>query len=199
MVDRHAALQLSVHRSAFLPDQGWRAGRAGAGRRLPGDNNGLLGCDGCPRRAADLCAWRRAELRQGPARAGRVGVTRVSGGQIPRHLDPEHRCGRCLMTEVEGVGLLSPQQIIDSALASSASDGCLVVVESSTEANVRWANNTVTTNGVARSFSWYVVAIKEGAAGTVTASAASADSSESVSQVVRAADEAALTAARSGR
>jgi len=45
-------------------------------------------------------------------------------------------------------GILAPQEIIDAALAASRSDGCVVVVESATEANVRWANNTVTTNGV---------------------------------------------------
>ncbi len=95
-------------------------------------------------------------------------------------------------------GLLSPQQIIETGLAASTSDGCVVVVQSSTEANVRWANNTVTTNGVSRSLSWFVVAVVDGAAGTVAASAASAESVAGVREVVAAAHAAAQAAAASG-
>ncbi len=96
-------------------------------------------------------------------------------------------------------GILAPQEIIESALAASSADGCVVVVESSSEANVRWANNTVTTNGVSRTLSWYVVCIVDGAAGTVSASAAAADSAAAVAEVVAAAHQVALAAARSGR
>lgn len=95
-------------------------------------------------------------------------------------------------------GLLSPQETIEAALAASRADGCVVVVQSGTEANVRWANNTVTTNGVSRSLSWFVVAIVDGAAGTVAASAAAADSVASVADVAQAAHTAARAAARSG-
>ena len=52
------------------------------------------------------------------------------------------------ITQAAATGILTPQQIIDAALAASTADGCVVVVQSGTEANVRWANNTVTTNGV---------------------------------------------------
>ena len=96
-------------------------------------------------------------------------------------------------------GILAPQEIVDAALAASRADGCVVVVESATEANVRWANNTVTTNGVARTLSWFVVSIADGAAGAVNASAASADSVSSVGDVVRASHQAARAAAASGR
>ena len=95
--------------------------------------------------------------------------------------------------------ILAPQEIIDIALAVSSADGCVVVVESTSEANVRWANNTVTTNGVSRTLSWYVVCIVDGAAGTVSASAAAADSASAVAQVVAAAHQVALAAAGSGR
>ena len=37
------------------------------------------------RRAADLSAWRRVQLRQGPTRAGRGGLARLPVGQVPRH------------------------------------------------------------------------------------------------------------------
>jgi predicted Zn-dependent protease len=98
-----------------------------------------------------------------------------------------------------GTAMLSPPQIIDAALAASTADGCVVVVQSGTEANIRWANNTVTTNGISRSLSWFVVAVVNGAAGTVAASAASADSAASVAEVVNAAQQAAKDAAKSGR
>lgn len=102
------------------------------------------------------------------------------------------------MTTPPKTGILTPQQIVDAALAASRADGCIVVVRSSTEANVRWANNTVTTNGVSRSLSWFVVAVIDGAAGTVAASAASADSTAAVAEVVAAAHAAARAAAHSG-
>ena len=103
------------------------------------------------------------------------------------------------MTRATGTGILTPQQIIDAALAASTADGCVVVVQSSTEANVRWANNTVTTNGLSRSLSWFVVSFIDGAAGTVAASAAAADSVRSVAEVVQAAQAAAKASAASGR
>lgn len=62
---------------------------------------------------------------------------------------------------------LTPQQIVETALAASKSDGCIVVVSTDSTANVRWANNTVTTSGVSNALSWYVVAIVGRAAGTV--------------------------------
>ena len=96
-------------------------------------------------------------------------------------------------------GILAPQEIVEAALSSSVADGCVVVVESTSEANVRWANNTVTTNGVSRTLSWYVVCIVDGAAGTVSASAAAADSAAAVGEVVAAAHQVARAAAQSGR
>ena len=71
VVDRHAALQLPVHRAAVLPHRERPAGRSAARRRLPGDDDGLLGIDGGGRRPRDLRARRRVQLRQGPARPGR--------------------------------------------------------------------------------------------------------------------------------
>ena len=102
-------------------------------------------------------------------------------------------------------GLLSPQQIVESGLAAAAgaagagaADGCVVVVHSSSSANIRWANNTVTTNGVAQDLSWFVVAVVGGAAATVAGSAADASSRETVGAVVGAARTAAAAAARQG-
>jgi predicted Zn-dependent protease len=97
-----------------------------------------------------------------------------------------------------GAGLLTPHQIIETALGASTADGCVVVVHSSSSANIRWANNTVTTNGVARDLSWFVVAVVGGAAATVAGSAADAASATAVGAVVSAAQTAATDAARQG-
>ncbi len=110
--------------------------------------------------------------------------------------------------------ILSPQQIVEAALAGSRSDGCIVVVQSTTQANLRWANNTVTTNGVGSSLSWFVVAVSGAvtgtasgsgtgtatgtAAGTVSGSAADAVSAAAVVAVVRAAEDVAAASAASG-
>ncbi|HET8590259.1 MAG TPA: metallopeptidase TldD-related protein [Nakamurella sp.] len=105
------------------------------------------------------------------------------------------------MTEspaVTGQALLSPQRIIDAGLAASRSDGCVVVVRSQSQANVRWANNTVTTSGVSTSLEFYVVAVTGSAAGTVSGSAADAESADGVAAVVRAAEAAARAAADAG-
>ena len=99
-------------------------------------------------------------------------------------------------------GLLTPQQIVETALTASTgaptADGCVVVVNSSSSANIRWANNTVTTNGVAQDLTWFVVAVIDGAAATVAGSAADATSATAVAQVVSAAHTAAAAAARQG-
>ena len=57
LVDRHAALQLPVHRPAVLPDRERPAGRAAARRRLPGHHHRLLGLDGGRRRPARPTCW----------------------------------------------------------------------------------------------------------------------------------------------
>ena len=78
LVNRHAALQLPVHRSAVLPDPRRQAGRPAARRRLPGHHHRLLELDGSRRRAVDVAARRGVQLRQGAARAGRRGQPRLS-------------------------------------------------------------------------------------------------------------------------
>jgi predicted Zn-dependent protease len=98
----------------------------------------------------------------------------------------------------ESAQLLTPQQIVESALAASKSDGCIVVVNATGAANVRWANNTVTTSGITTTLSWFVVAVHGQSAGTVEASAVDAASTESITAVVRAAEASAESAAKSG-
>jgi predicted Zn-dependent protease len=70
-----------------------------------------------------------------------------------------------------------------------------VIVRDSTRANLRWANNTLTTNGVMHDVTVTVVAFRNGAEGTATGSvSASASSTEQVDRIVEAADAAAEAA-----
>ncbi len=73
VVDRHAALQLPVHRPAVLPDRGRRAQGPAARRRLPGDHHRLLGLDGGRRRTRrpTCSAARSTAARPSPARSPR--------------------------------------------------------------------------------------------------------------------------------
>lgn len=83
---------------------------------------------------------------------------------------------------------ITPQEIVERALAASTADGCIVVVTATGTANVRWANNTVTTSGVTDSLSWYVISVVGTAAGTV---ASSATDPAGIAEVVRASEQAA--------
>jgi predicted Zn-dependent protease len=86
----------------------------------------------------------------------------------------------------------TPQELVEHALETSSADGCVAMVHDSTSANLRWANNTLTTNGVMHDISVTVVSFAgsgtAAASGSVSASAAS---TEQVSRVVETADEAA--------
>lgn len=97
-----------------------------------------------------------------------------------------------------GVAVLGPEQIVEAGLAASRTDGCAVVVTSSSEANLRWAGNTVTTNGSVRSLSFYVVAFVGESAASVFGAASDAVSKDAVAAVVRAAESAARAASESG-
>jgi predicted Zn-dependent protease len=54
---------------------------------------------------------------------------------------------------------LSPQDTVERALAAARSDDCIVIADESSSANLRWAGNTLTTNGVARSRQLTVIAV----------------------------------------
>ncbi len=86
----------------------------------------------------------------------------------------------------------TPQELVEHALKSSRSDHCIAIVRDSTRANLRWANNTLTTNGVMHDVTVTVVAFRDGGEGTSTGSVtASAASLEQVVRIVEAADGAA--------
>ena len=94
--------------------------------------------------------------------------------------------------------VLSPQQIVEAALQASRADGAIVVVTTTSTANVRWANNTVTTSGVSDSLSWFVVSVVSGAAATVNASISAAATPGTVAEVVRQSEREAAAAASAG-
>ncbi|MGZ4638369.1 MAG: metallopeptidase TldD-related protein [Actinomycetes bacterium] len=89
-----------------------------------------------------------------------------------------------------------PQDVVERALALSTADGCIVFAEETSEANLRFAANTLTTNGVTRGRRLTVIATVDGqegtAAGVVSRSNVGPDQLESL---VRAAEESA----RNGR
>ena len=90
----------------------------------------------------------------------------------------------------------TPQALVEHALATSTADDCVTIVSDSTSANLRWANNTLTTNGVMHSVHVTVVSFVRRADGTAAGSVSgSATTAEQVGELVRAADAAARAAA----
>jgi predicted Zn-dependent protease len=55
--------------------------------------------------------------------------------------------------------LLSPQDAVERALKAAKCDECVVIADESSSANLRWAGNSLTTNGVSRSRQLTVIAI----------------------------------------
>ncbi len=92
-------------------------------------------------------------------------------------------------------GAPGPQHLAEHALATTTADDCVVVVRDATSANLRWAGNTLTTNGVMHAITVTVVSFARTASGTGTGSVTSTASSvEQVEALVAAADAAARTA-----
>ncbi|GAA3366653.1 metallopeptidase TldD-related protein [Streptomyces antimycoticus] len=88
-----------------------------------------------------------------------------------------------------------PYEIVERALELSRADGCVVIANETSTANLRWARNALTTNGVTRGRTLTVVATVNGgqgtASGVVSRSAVTADELE---PLVRAAEAAAREA-----
>jgi predicted Zn-dependent protease len=88
----------------------------------------------------------------------------------------------------------TPQTLIEQALAAAKAGGeCVVIADESSTANLRWAGNTLTTNGVAATRSLTVIAIdrrRDGTAG-VGIVARSGLTTGQVEELVREAEKAA--------
>jgi predicted Zn-dependent protease len=86
----------------------------------------------------------------------------------------------------------SPQRSVERALAAARCDDCIVIAEETSSANLRWAGNTLTTNGVSQGRRLTVIAVRrhgdESAAGVVSRSGVRDDQ---ITDVVRAAEDAA--------
>ena len=65
--------------------------------------------------------------------------------------------------------LLPPHELVERALAASTADDCVVIAEETSSANLRWANNTLTTNGVSEWLSVTVISLVDGGAGRAAA------------------------------
>jgi predicted Zn-dependent protease len=87
---------------------------------------------------------------------------------------------------------LPAQELVERALAASRTEGCMVMASESTDANLRWANNTLTTNGVSRTRAVTVIALAGTAVGVV--SREGVESAEDVAALVGAAETAARQA-----
>jgi predicted Zn-dependent protease len=86
----------------------------------------------------------------------------------------------------------TPQEIVERALELSKADGCIVIATERSEANVRWAGNTLTTNGQMRSRSLTVISIVNGTSGVSSGVIErSTVSDDELEPLVRAAEQAA--------
>jgi predicted Zn-dependent protease len=112
----------------------------------------------------------------GAGSAGSAGVGRGAGG--------EGGAGG-------GGGETRPQELVERALELSTADDCVVIADAVTDANLRWANNTLTTNGETRHDQLTVVAIVGRSVGVVSQSGVTADRVEAL---VQAAENAARSA-----
>ena len=89
----------------------------------------------------------------------------------------------------------TPQELVERGLDKSSADGCVILVDRSSSANLRWANNTLTTNGVARTSTVTVVSTVDGREGTAAATLSrSAATIDDVIDLVGRADNAARRA-----
>ncbi|MFJ6698417.1 metallopeptidase TldD-related protein [Streptomyces sp. NPDC091272] len=88
-----------------------------------------------------------------------------------------------------------PYEIVERALELSTADGCVVIADEQSSANLRWAGNALTTNGVTRGRTLTVIATVDGAEGTATGVVSrSAVTADELEPLVRAAEAAARAA-----
>ncbi|MEW2530612.1 TldD/PmbA family protein [Streptomyces sp. NPDC047071] len=88
-----------------------------------------------------------------------------------------------------------PHEIVERALELSTADGCVVIADEESTANLRWAGNALTTNGVTRGRTLTVIATVDGAKGTASGVVSrSAVTGDDLEPLVRAAEAAARAA-----
>ncbi len=99
----------------------------------------------------------------GKAQPGQVaaGLARLPVGPLPGRQHPEHHAGGRSMS----ARLIKPHEIVERALELSRADGCVVIADEESTANLRWAGNALTTNGVTRGRTLTVIATVDGKRG----------------------------------
>jgi predicted Zn-dependent protease len=87
---------------------------------------------------------------------------------------------------------VAAQEVVERALALSETDGCVVLAQETSDANLRWAANTLTTNGVMRGRQLTVIATAGGTDGVATGVVGRSNVSlDDVESLVRSAEKAA--------
>ena len=100
-----------------------------------------------------------------------------------------------MMTSSSETGATTIQQLVEQALALSSVAGCLVIGEELTGANLRWAGNSLTTNGQMHSRRITVISIVDGEQGPASGVVSRAVSGADELAALVAASEAAARAA----
>ena len=77
---------------------------------------------------------------------------------VIRRPDPQRGAGGRRMSAAQ-----RPQEAVERALAAAGGDDCVVIADEVSSANLRWAGNTLTTNGVSRSRSLTVIMLRPAA------------------------------------
>lgn len=92
--------------------------------------------------------------------------------------------------------MIPAQELVERALALSTVDEAMVLVTDAGEASLRWAGNSMTTNGVSTSRSWTVLSVIRSADGSARVGAVSSSTVDAVAiaDVVRASEDAARSA-----
>jgi predicted Zn-dependent protease len=88
---------------------------------------------------------------------------------------------------------LSPQELVEQALGKSTADDQVAFVVESSEANLRWAGNSLTTNGSMRSRRVVVISFVDGGAG-MAAGTVTRTGTPDVAELVAASEQAARDA-----
>jgi len=88
--------------------------------------------------------------------------------------------------------MISPQDAVERALSAATCDDCVVIAEENSSANLRWARNSLTTNGISASRRLTVIAIiRDGEQVRAGAVARSGVSREQIPGLVAEAEKAA--------
>ena len=87
---------------------------------------------------------------------------------------------------------MTPQEAVERALAAARCDDCMVIADEMSSANLRWAANSLTTNGVSRSRQLTVIAFnREGEGASVGVVSRAGVRDDQVADLVAAAEKAA--------